>query len=513
MSWPWNILTCLHIWRPAKNGWGYDLITAAAMRIANNQPGCQTDDLENFLSTLDRNGFPAWLDGTIDFDRDDAWQVYIRETIANILNFSYTVNVKASIFYLGYVLLFSAIELASGRSGLRTLWGNTKGVMLTHGTVLAVVLYVLSYVREQSYAKDITEGRMLMRPFPPVQVALVHDPAVPDGRVTLPTRQDVLFGGRLDAKTIGAYNRWLEFHPGNQKLRNSATANGGPSLYRSYYKGLPPVFARALLDTVMEPIVQEGGRILHQDYRDGDWLHAEQEVTDATIQKALYVGLEGPMYELHQELHFMLGDARFGSSRETSMARTSLGFLGDLERKLFSRFVLTNTTEGENKPGESAGLGSSLSVRTFATLQATEPLTEALHQTRDWMGRWTSIKLKKNIFTVGEEVYFSAPGSPNSITFPATVAHVDEVEETVDVAVYSAGVMELGEAMLTIPWSSVRKAKALYEDSEVWGDFENNGEYFSGTIATMRPTGEVDIEYDDGEFESWVPMDRYLPKL
>ena len=501
MSWPWNIFTCLHIWRPASNGWGYDLITAAAMRIANNQLGCEPGDLEKFLFVLESVGFPAWLDGTIDLDRDDAWEIYIRETIANIFQFFWTINVTASAVYLIGVVLISVAQLVRGQSGLRVLCVSAKTILWTHGVVMAMAFFILAYVREQSYAKDITQGRMLMRPFAPVTTTWAADPSVPLGPSTLPNRRDVLFGGRLDAKTIGAYNRWLEFHPGNKLFQMAAEANGGASLYRSYFKSLPPIFARAYIDAIMEPILLTGGRILLQDYRTGVWLDPEPKFRDSMIQKALFVGREGPLFELHKEYHFVLGNARFGYLRETSMARTSLAFLYALESKLFGRFVRHTSTKVPEP------VSSRRPFKTFSLpkLLSAKPVGATLHDvSRDWIGRWTSSSLDQATFTVGEEVCLSF----SSGFFIATVAYVDEEEETMDLAIYSNEI-ELHGTFKTVPWSAVKKFE-LYEGLPVSADYMDRGEYFRGRIRFIRPTGEVDIDYDDGDFEARVSPDRYI---
>ena len=66
---PWNILRCLHLWKPKDRQWGYDLFTASTLRIANNQLGCEPEDLETFIDQVMRKlGFPEYLDGTINFE-------------------------------------------------------------------------------------------------------------------------------------------------------------------------------------------------------------------------------------------------------------------------------------------------------------------------------------------------------------------------------------------------------------------------------------------------------------
>lgn len=509
MSWPWNIFTCLHIWRPANNGWGYDLITSAAMRIGNNQLGCEPEDLENFLSVLDKAGFPEWLDGTIDMSSNDAWEVYIRETIANILQFATKTNIYAIAVFLFILLLVTIVQFMRGKPALCVLLGGTKGVLISHGLVVALAAYLLAYVRQQPYAKDITEGRMLMRPFPPVNSTLVVDPAVLDGPTTLPNRRDVLFGGRLDAKTIGAYNRWLEFHPGNQLFLNSLEEYGGSELYRSYFNHLPPVFARAFVDAVLEPILSIGGRILQQDYRTGDWLYPRKRFRDKMIQKEIFVGERGPLALLRKEYQFILGEARFGLIRETSMARISLGFLHSLESQLFDRFVIKDTSMvnlTSSRPPPSPKYNSRALTRIPPAFSATSFSTP-----KAWLSRRPSNSAP---FAIGEEVVLQVANKEGKDeSYVATVSYVDEDEDTVDIAIYGEDVRKFRRTIKSVSPSSLKKLPLLYDGSPVWADYKGGGELFPAHISLIWPTGEADIEYDDGDFEAAVPPDRYKPRL
>ena len=141
------------------------------------------------------------------------------------------------------------------------------------------------------------------------------------------------------SRTLGAYSRWLDFHPSNQEFLQNVAALVGTSMYRWYVKDLPPVFAQAVVNATIEPMLSKGGRFLQQDYRTGDRLFMKPVEREFMVQQALYIGVERALYSLRKALGFILGDARFGCSRETSMARISLSFLRDLEGQLFGRFA------------------------------------------------------------------------------------------------------------------------------------------------------------------------------
>lgn len=508
MSWPWHIFTCLHIWRPESHGWGYDLITSAAMRIANNQLGCEPDDLEKFLQVLDRAGFPPWLDGTIDFDDDEAWQIYISETLANYWNFLLKVNQVALGGYFGLVFIVALVQLARRQSAIRTLWGGTKGVLVTHVIVVILAVNMLIYIRSKPWAQDVLTGRTLMRPFPPADSTFMDDPSVSNGPTTFPNRRDVVFGGRLDARTIGAYNRWLEFHPGNQEFLKGISTIGGTALYRSYVKDLPPAFRQAVVNATMEPILSKGGRFLQQDYRTGDWFLLGAKDRNAKVQQALFVGVEGPLYELRKELDFVIGDARFGFSREMAMAKTSLIFLHDLDHKLFGRFV--DRTNTSSSPLDTANVNT-MTVSLFE-LEQVPSLAKSLPPSRDWIARWTDTPLMEAEFTVGEELmykYSTAKTGPQRVE--TTLVNIHENGEMLDLAFYGGHVYKHG-TVKTVPRHAVEKVPDLYEGSLVWANHLDKGEWFPGEIVWIGPDGYAEIEFADGDYEELVPRERYNPR-
>lgn len=480
------------------------------MRIGNNQLGCEPGDLDKFLEVLERVGFPEWLDGTIDTDVDEAWEIYIRETIANCWTFLLKVNKLALGGYFGLVAIVSLVQLARGRSAIQTLWGGTKGVLVTHVIVIILAVDILLYARSTPWAKDLLSGRMLMRPFPPLQSTLTDDPSISMGPSTLPNRRDVLFGGRLDARTIGAYNRWLEFHPGNQEFLEGVSTMGGASLYRSYAKDLPPAFRQAIVDATMEPILSKGGRFLQQDYRTGDWLYMRPGERNAKVQQALYVGVEGPLYELRKELDFLIGDARFGFSRETGMTKQLLLFLYDLDRKLFGRLG-DNAIAVNSAHSRPATKTTTIS---FFRLTPIQSLAGSLPKTRDWIARWTSKPLANPDFIVGEELMYKFTKVRTGLTLRAraTLLKIHGNGGLLDLAFYGDNINRHG-VVKTVPRTAVEKVPPLHEGSLVWAKSEGRGDWFPGRIALMGPDGYADIEFDDGDYEESIPRDWYNPRF
>lgn len=510
MSWPWNIFTCLHIWRTASHGWGYDLITSAALRIGNNQLGCEPSDLERFLEVLDRIGSPSWLDGTIDFERRDAWQVYIRETLQNYWNFLLKVNKIAAVVYFGLLLLVALVQSYRKQAGIQTVSSGTKGALIVYLIVIVLAAELLYYVRNTPWMQDVYTGRTLMRPFPPLEKTLLIDPAVSKGPSTFPHRRDFLFAGRMDARTIGAYNRWYEFHPGNQKLLQGVAKMGAS--YRSYNdKGLAPIFQRAVMDAVMEPILLTGGRFLQQDYRTGEWLEMLDEERDTMVHTHLFVGTEGPLFELRKEYNFLLGDARFGYSRETAMARVSLGFLRDLDVNLFRRSLQPSKNPQKAKQDPPPKVFKLFKIQTIPSKK------ESIQNCRNWMSRWTAKPLVTHEFVVGEEVVYKYTSTEldDTIFLPATLVEIREGGDLLDVAFYSDDLyyhdLYVPEHTVTIPRATVEKFRPLKAGSRVLANYEGNGKWFTGKVVAIGPTGWADILYSDKEYEEGVSRRRYRP--
>lgn len=479
------------------------MITSAAMRIGNNQLGCEPDDLYKFLEVLDRAGFPEWLDGTIDTERDDAWQIYLRETLSNYWNFLLKINKLVLLGYFGAILIAAMVQERRKRLGAQTLWRGFKGVLVAYFIVVLVATEVLLYFRNTPWMKDVYSGRTLMRPFPPLETTIAEDPAVSIGPMTLPNRRDVLFGGRLDARTIGAYNRWLEFHPGNKQFFQGVAMMG--EVYRSYGNDLAPIFQQAVMDAVMEPILSKGGRFLQQDYRSGNWLEMLDQERDMMVQKTLFVGLEGPLFELRREYTFVLGDARFGYSRETAMARTSLGFLHDLDSKLFGSRIC--------KPGKITKSQEAKATKAITTL-VLKPIPskqDSIKKKRDWISRWTKKPLVQQEFMIGEEVVYMYTLKQRDVTTLATIIGLDAGEDLLEIAFYGDHVYRHGISK-TVPRTAVQKLAPMKEGSLVIANYQGKGDWFPGKIMALSPDGAADIAYDDDEYEELVERDRYRPK-
>lgn len=496
MAWPFNVLRCLHIWKPRDRAWGYDLFTSAALRIGNGQQGCEPEDLGLFLTVLEDMGFPEWLDGTINLDHPEAWQIYFRETIANMFNFLLKVNAGV----IGLLLLFALIATIANRSGsrLRTFTRSITRIAIPCFIVFLSTLWVLDSVRSSKWGAGISSGHTLMRPFPPSTTVWPADPSISKGSTTVPWRYDVLVGTRLDAKTIGAYSRWMDFHPGNAELLQYVADVGGP-LYRSYERGLPRTFKDHLIDGAFQVINEKGGRFLQQDYRTGDWRTMTEKESLEYVRLVLFEGRKSLLAALREEVNFSLLEYRFGTLRGTTLSWQSQTNLRKLKSRLF------------DGPEEIAPLVPSKQVLqlrrpSLSNVDATVGSNEDILSRSSGSKRWTTFRdepAKK--FKLHDELLFR--GAEGGM-FRVTVVGFAEDNEHVYVSFYGEDGYYHG-TVRPLHHSLLVKRIRPEEGAFVFGNYLKNGEWFPGRITRVRPDATVDILYDDGDFEERVESGSY----
>jgi hypothetical protein len=505
MAWPFNILRCLHLWKPKGREWGYDLFTSASMRIANNQQGCEPEDLQSFLSVLDRLGFPEWLDGTIDTDTDQAWPLYIRETIANYKWFMSWVNIGVLSTYFSFCLAWAVRTQHLFQSGgLRVIRNAVGRVLVTHGLVVALTLYSLDSIHSSEWGIGLSSGKTLMRPFPPVQQAWSRDPFVSKGLTTMPFRHDVLVGTRSDSETLGAYARWLDYHPGNRVFRDYVSTVGG-QLYRSYELGLPPIFHQQLLNQVVDVIASTGGRFLEQDYRTGDWRHMTKSETQAHVRLMLTTETtHGVEANVKRQIDFLIGKYRFGMlQRTTNLSRISQSVLHQFKTRLFG--TLPNT-ELSSKP--SVSKRSTSCVSSIPSHLPTLPTMKEMHQpmvasNRRWHSFAAVVATLEEVLYVGKEI---ALPRGNKGTISATIIDIDENGQPT-VAVYGE-MATSAKIKHTVEPKWLLKHMLPMEGGRVQGELNN--EWYFGTITRVRPDGALDINFDDGDVWTGLSPDRYI---
>eukprot|EP00532_Pseudo-nitzschia_australis_P011080 CAMPEP_0168237214 /NCGR_PEP_ID=MMETSP0140_2-20121125/20072_1 /TAXON_ID=44445 /ORGANISM="Pseudo-nitzschia australis, Strain 10249 10 AB" /LENGTH=1086 /DNA_ID=CAMNT_0008170843 /DNA_START=142 /DNA_END=3402 /DNA_ORIENTATION=+ len=550
---PWNILRCLHLYKPHDRSWGYDLFTATTLRVANNQMGGQPDDLRGIIdNVMVPLNYPLWLQGTIDYESDDAWQVYLKETIYKTYDFLFYANAFGIIGFALSVCIAAylahvyerlgtykhkqtsnpkpsfAVPVALQTSAWRLVW--------THGSIFALGLYVWHVtIRSSQWAIDIDSGTTLMRPFPPDPIYRDEDPGVQGGNTTLPGRSDVLIGTRFHTRAIGAYRKWLDYHPGNCVLNAFVDTYGGKKFYQSlllqkkenYTTSLLPVsltdqLALSAFDTIQK---QHGGRFVMQDYRSGDWKILSEAESMEYIHSRLFVGGENTLLgSLQEETDLMLNRYRFGVQRKTlSMAWNSQLFAADLSKELFSP---ANNKDANQKSKETI-------VRNPSSLPSLPaPFSILPHSDyRFRLPKWKAIRLTvtKSLdengirrFLLGDSPQSLYPGmevhfSPEE-TFFATVVGLSRKFSRDGRARYQLAfdgeeVSEVGVALLSqVSRESIKPRKPISEGSRVSARIveDDKDEIYTGTVILVMSDASVDVQFDvDDTIETGIAYADY----
>lgn len=486
------------------------MLTASALRIANQQKGCEPEELEIFVEEVMRKfGLPAFLDGGIFTDLEDAWTIYFEQTINNYYTFLQAVNVIAhGTFAILLLILALALHFSKRQSFVTTLGKSSKRVLLTHGLVVALTFFTLKKVQSTKWATDISSGVAWRRPFPlPEDIARnASDAVVASGITTLPRRFDVLVGTRLNTKSIGAYQRWLDYHPGNRIFDEYVNTYGGKH-FREIWRGesLPSSLAKNVADTGFKMLdVHRSGRFLDQDYRTGDWREMNELESKQYIQMRLFVGPRSSLLgSIKQEVDYMFDDLRYGLPREfKSMSWHSQQYLTQLSRTMFTAWPRRVKTRKAAKKAPKKPVDQCKRHRI-----ANPPKHESasvLDETgiRDFlMGR------SYPAFHFGEEVEYMERYEKYQV-FGGTVIEVSKYGGGYDVAFYGDHVKKVSSIKHNLDRKLVITRGPMAEGARVMGKVDDS--YYPGVIELISADGTADIAFYDGDFATVASWEYYF---
>ena len=497
MKWSW--LRCLHLWS-ANGNWGYDLVTAVFMRFSNEQ--LEDEDLEErFLPRLEQLQFPRHLWGRVLEDspsQKESWQVFLQETADQTVAYVQDLVVWVHAGYAGLVLVAALLVFcwtrrrrastsSQGVGGAGRLLRNTAiRLFVSHGALLAATAWVLHRTRTSQWGSDILSGRTLMRPFPPLQLAR-EDDLVSAGPTTMPQRPDVLIGTRFDAPFLGAYDTWLDYHPGNLVFRTAAT-----SLASLYHSGNGnDISSRRVVQEVIDQVDAQDGRFLHQDYRNGDWRLMTKSETRKAVQEVLAASNSAVLASLRKSIHWMMADYRFGLRRNTALARISQVHLNNLLNRIFD--LESNTT---------ADVAPKKQPLSFMPRKHILPSSVSLSPPSRRSGLPSQQK-KDNDLQVGTLVWVR---DDEDEWFPGSITDVRK-SGRFRVA------FDDGLVNSNLPRRLIRKHYPLTEGDRVVGCFDQDlMDCWDGTVGRISPSGRVMVEFDDGDVEwAMLPHQYYVP--
>ncbi|CAJ1923193.1 unnamed protein product [Cylindrotheca closterium] len=513
MASPWNMLRCLHLWKAKGREWGYDLFTAATLRIANQQLGCEPGDLEGLLNVLAKHGFPGWLDGTIDLEHEEAWQIYLGETVELTLAFLIKANAVAIALYLVMCLGPSLTGRSGSRSPTRSFSGNLLLLFRTYGIAIALGWFALNKVQSSPWARNISAGKTLMRPFPVAKDVMRDDPSVVKGPTTVPLRTDVLVGTRLASKTIGVYSRWHDFHPGNRKFMKDVSAFGG-KFFRSLETSFP-ILADTVVQGAMQDIQYDNGRFLQQDYRTGDWRLMSEAESLEYIRMKLFFGTNTVEAAIKGEIDYLLGDYRFGFARLMAMSKISQTRLQALEK------LLTRTHHNEEFSTSRRRLASFSSVTEKSKSQlkidvasvVTPSCERVLEDDRASTNLFKDFnKELPELRPYSEVNWHYTEDSEDEVgeLIPATILSLYD-DEYAEIALYGEWAYEFdSEPVIEVPIRELSPRIQPVEGLPVRGNYLRLGDWWGGKIQNVRPSGRITILYEDGDSENETELDQYI---
>lgn len=522
MARPWSILRSLHLWKARHRQWGYDLFTATAMRLANNQPGMQGVDLIRFIDdVMVPIHFPDFLYGVVQLRGDYAWQLFLRTTLDRCYTFSQAMNIVSHTAFVMLSLLTGAVVRYRTKTGfLATVWGSILRVICSHGLLVVLAVYTMRTIHDSKWAKDIKSGEILKLPFPDVgMVWREDDPMVSSGLTTLPERFDVLIGSRLNGKFLGTYRQWLDHHPGNVAFDEYVKQYGGRP-YHAILSGesVPKSFAGGVIQTSIDVVERHHrGRFLDQDYRTGDWRLMTAEERIEYIKMRLFVG--GPetlWYALKEEIDTMLDENRFGMTirMAPSLSWYSQLHVSDLGRALFTAWPRRIDSRKMKKVKQRSFLsisGKRVVIMALSLPRARVPPRSSPDRT-DKSQRESLTNLETSSpLSLWKEVDFY--DTKRKRYFWGTIVGLSNATTGYvgyDVAVYGKGVKRMGSIMRGVRKHDLVIRNHIVEGEEVQANFALEGKFYPAEITFVLADANVEVKYRDGDVE-YLGIHDYMP--
>ena len=497
MSAPWAAIRSAGLWKPKDSRWGWDWLTVASLRIANDQNGYNPYDLVHCVKEFDLFGLPHFLRGPVSSEDGFGWQAFIRGTLERFAIFFGALNLAILLVYLFLTKCIYLVQYywSGGRnSGL--FRAVLKRLILCYGVIAIVAACAHFQIYHSPWAESIRSKRMLMRPFPaPSSV----ETRIRKGPTTIPSVNDVLIGSRFDSRDIGAYNSFLDHHPGNLYFS---------SLVGDYGEGYTdsPALRDAYISAIVEDVSMiNNGRFLQQN-EFGHWMRmSTADAAEFTKRELLKKGGTALLTSLDQELSFLAADARYGPLRGSAlMQRYGLDYLDWWRYKIFEEYdekiPARMSTIASSGPRQSLGLRSSL-----FRLRAPEP-------NKTLRNAWYALLRKddteidpsngSNGVSVGDHVEANFDGL--GIWFEARVRGMEEVKEGV-VEYY----LEYTDGDISSePIENVRPYSRPFEEGDRIQAEIGENRWCKGTIEKVSPARTFDVRCDDSVSVLGMKIDR-----
>lgn len=452
---------------------------------------------------LDQIHFPEWLRSDVpdeyELGQKESWKFFLSGTMERTLAFLRQVFWKSHAIYLGGCLFLSLYCLVRRRSpseAVKSIVNPIWRLSTVHSIALLSIFFIWYHIRNSPWGRSVLKGVALMRPFPEATLTRSEELAlISSGPTTFPANNDVLFDTRYDAKFMGKYERYMDWHKGNKPYLKALCANA--PFYESYQR-LPEIFDNRLVETVLDSVYKTHGRFLQQDYRNGAWLVMSNDEIETQLRRDLSYAVSGAKTALRTPLRRMIAMGRFGFGRETAMQRKGVVYLHLLENRW-----TTGSHHGSISAIKDEDPHAVEMVGGPAPMVVDPPLSNAgvSHVPAHRRSPYSSVEDEDDEpFPVGCTVYVEGWGRKAEPGWDR-----GEVVAISTDGLYTLA-LESGYKRTKVPRNVIHTYNPTTEGDHIQGCFEDDLEdCYPGTVVFVQPDGSVNIEFDDGDFVAKHP--------
>eukprot|EP00550_Attheya_septentrionalis_P011986 CAMPEP_0198303336 /NCGR_PEP_ID=MMETSP1449-20131203/56833_1 /TAXON_ID=420275 /ORGANISM="Attheya septentrionalis, Strain CCMP2084" /LENGTH=983 /DNA_ID=CAMNT_0044005823 /DNA_START=1544 /DNA_END=4495 /DNA_ORIENTATION=+ len=538
---PWGAfrslgLSSLWTWSSSlpRRATGHTWIEHFARQAANGVDFYTPYELSDLIQYLDDEiGYPKFLQGTPKFqeESDDHPHVYERflaESIQIWVSFVKTVYGVAlgSYFLLIMILTLMSSYYNNGHSGLveetkvnekkqqpndQANWvvSFIRRIGLVHGCIGLIAYGLLLWIEQSDLALHVKSGDAFVKPFPVEDFDSTNHDEFGGGSTatlfligptTVPETHDVLFGTRFDAPFLASFNRFLDFHPGNERYNTlvSKYAHGVPS-------DLWDPAVRTVVDTILnKEIVQNvSPRFLKQDYASGHWMVLSQgDAMEETWKRMTREQNKRVTDRLVTHLLYLLADSRFGVTRHTILSKRFIPlFVQEWEQRILfpnrnnHKDVLVSKLNHNIVTNEVTWLGGPSSFLPRFKAKKHRAHTACFRKRDILKGtRQTSGDHRRYVLQTEDRILGKTDKAGH--WQEAKIIHI--LDEDHCLVKFMDGNYE------SLSKKEIQRYEPFVEGDLVEADFEGQSEWLAGIISLAHPLGSFDIDYDNGDLEEFV---------
>ena len=148
---PWRKLRALGLYKAPDRKWGWDYLTVASMRIANEDTSYTPDDLETFVEKGGYTFVPSFLKAEL--SENDDWTDFLLNQITNIMKWLQKMNLLVISAYVGALVVVDTAVRFFGLKGKSSfLIRALRRLVVTHGLLLLAAYLIVRRVHSSQWA-------------------------------------------------------------------------------------------------------------------------------------------------------------------------------------------------------------------------------------------------------------------------------------------------------------------------------------------------------------------------